>query len=157
MKKTIAFLIAAIVLMASSLCLAAGSSVTQTYATIKNSNTATLTLDWVSDDGDGSATAAVNTANMAAIKGMWLVKVRCVPSQAAAKPTTLYDVTITDANGLDIMGGTLADRTIVAGGDQAVPLTGAVYGPTPITDTISLNVTNAGNSKTGSVILYLTR
>jgi len=155
MKKL--FLIALVILCLSPILVySAGSSVIQTPKIINDINS-TLSLSWTSDDATGAVSAAISAENMAFVLGKWITKVRCVPSQGAAKPTTLYDVTIKDSNGLDVMGGSLEDRTIVAGGDQALPYVGNAYGPTQVVDSLTLNVTNAGNSKTGIVILDLSR
>lgn len=156
MKKI--FLIALILFFLTGNAFAAGSSVTQTYAIVgSNTGMATLTLEWTSDDATGEVSAATSTANTEAITGKYIAKVKCIPGSGATQPTDLYDVTLTDADSQDVMGGTLANRTNAAGGDMAVPLVGAVYGGAPITGALTVNVTNAGNSKTGKIVIYLSR
>jgi hypothetical protein len=77
----------------------------------------------------------------------------CIPGTSGDAPTTLYDVTITNADATDILHGVGVDR------------------PVPITDTgrihpslllgsvvntqLTLNVANAGNGKSGTVYLYI--
>ncbi|MEN6375532.1 MAG: hypothetical protein ABFD75_12260 [Smithella sp.] len=136
----------------------AGSSVTQTYTQVYSSegptNMSTLTLSWVSDDATGAVSATTTTAITDQIAGKYIVLV--VTDPGATAPTDDYDITITDANGVDVMGGALANRD-TANTEQALPLMGTFGGPRPIATALTLNVTNAGNSKIGSVIIYLSR
>ncbi len=155
MKKYILLLAILIMFLATSLAIGAGSSVTQTYAIIGiNTNISTLTLVWTSDDATGAVSAATSAAVTAAIEGKFIVMVVTDPSATA--PTDDYDITITDANEVDVMGGALANRD-TANTEQALPYVGVAYAPRPITGTLTLNVTNAGNSKIGTVIIYLSR
>ena len=136
-----------------------GSSVTQTYSPVYsaegNTNMATLTLAWTSDSVTGAVSATTSTAVTDLIAGKYIVLV--VTDPGATAPTDDYDITITDANGVDVMGGALANRD-TANTEQTMPaiLTG-LYFPRPIATALTLNVTAAGNSKVGTVIIYLSR
>lgn len=71
-----------------------------------------------------------------------------IPDSGTA-PTDNYDITITDADGFDVLQGTGANRD-TANTETAVPTTDSpVYGP------LTLNVTNAGNGGKGVTILYV--
>ncbi len=65
--------------------------------------------------------------------------------------TTAYDVTITDKNGTDILAG---------GGGNLATAADVIILPTeadqfPVSNTLlNLNITNAGNVKTGTIHLY---
>jgi hypothetical protein len=88
------------------------------------------------------------------IMGLWITKVRCYPD-GTDTPTALYDLTITD-NGLDVMGGNLADRTEATTGDQALPKIGDSEGPTQITGDLTISGEHMGNSKKVTVVIDLT-
>lgn len=64
-------------------------------------------------------------------------------------PTAAYDIVLNDADGIDVMGGTLANRSATAS-EQAVPLlmTG-VYGGRLVAGSLQLAVT--GNSVNSAV------
>jgi len=149
---------ALIFLIIPSLCFAAGSSVTQTYSPVYSSegftNLATLTLAWTSDDATGAVSATTSTEITNQIAGKYIVLV--VTDPGATAPTDDYDITITDANGVDVMGGALANRD-TSNTEQILPLIGTSSGPRPVATALTLNITNAGNSKIGSVIIYLSR
>jgi len=72
------------------------------------------------DDGTVPSTAT-STAITAAIEGMCIYEVITNPGDGAAAPTTLYDIVLNDADGIDLMGGTLANRSATAS-ERAVPL-----------------------------------
>jgi hypothetical protein len=64
-------------------------------------------------------------------------------------PTDNYDITITDAEGYDVMQGAAANRH-TSNTQTAVPTAKSVaFG------TLTLNVTNAGDTKKGVAILYI--
>lgn len=68
---------------------------------------------------------------------------------AVAAPTALYDVTVEDSEGYDVLQGAGADRSAAAQ-ETAVPTAKSVaFGP------LTLKVTNAGATKKGVAILYV--
>jgi len=111
------------------------------------------TFAWVSA-ADGSATLPSGLAVSGQIQ-----RVVTVPSATAA-PTTLYDVTLTDANGIDVLAGQGANlsATVAASVCPGMPLKdGTTVGIVPVLvdGILTLNVTNAGDTKAGSVIVYV--
>ena len=111
------------------------------------------TFDWVSD-GSGNATLPSRLAVSGEIQ-----RVVFVPSATAA-PTSLYDVTLTDADGIDVLAGQGANLSASAASSvcPGVPLRDGttVSVSTGVVDSVlTLNVSNAGASKAGKVIVYL--
>lgn len=115
-----------------------------------------LILDWVSA-ADGTVAVDIVTALKAThlnvpdrIHGS-LKMIETIPGLSGDKttlcPTNLYDVTITDSYGLDVATGSLADRS--------ASLAQAIYpaADIPIDDHLTLNITAAGDSKKGRIIL----
>ena len=54
------------------------------------------------------------------------------------------------------MGGTLLNRAATST-EQALPYVGKAYGPRPVAGAMTLNIANAGDSKSGTVIIYFAR
>ncbi len=73
-----------------------------------------------------------------------------VTDPGATAPTTLYDITITDADGIDVLAGAGADRSATA---TEYVLAASLGGC--VDSVLTLNVTNAGNAKAGDVYLYI--
>lgn len=99
---------------------------------------------WTSDDAAGTATKT--TDNVFAGK---LIHFVTIPDAVAA-PTDNYDITITDADGTDVLIGAGANRDTANTEQVASDLLGAVAG-----SKLTLNVAAAGNAKEGTVILYI--
>lgn len=148
MKKKIVIL-ALLALLIPSVLFAAGT-VTQRLDGIGR-DMWKLTFTCTGDSSDGSFPATdISATNMAYLEGKYLVKVTTNPGTTA--PTDNYDITITDANGVDIMGGTLANRD-TSNSEEALPYIGGVaYGPTPIPGTLTLNITNNSVNSAGIVV-----
>ncbi len=72
-----------------------------------------------------------------------------IPGAGGVAPTTLYDLTVVDADGYDVLQAAGADRsaTVV---ETAVPTKAS-----PVFGKLTLNVANAGNAKQGVAILYV--
>lgn len=132
----------------------AGSSTTFTYDDIGRIRK--VTMAWVSDDTTGAVTGTSKK-----ITGR-LIKAVTIPSGSAA-PSDNYDIAITNSDSVNVLGNvetTLADRSTSAtqevyflikdgaGTPQARALNPVVC------STLAIAVTNAGNSKEGTVILY---
>jgi len=107
-----------------------------------------ITFTCTADASDGSFPAtATNAANTAFITGKYLLKATTNPGATA--PTDNYDITLTDADGVDLMGGTLANRD-TANSEEALPYIGGLaYGPQPITG--ALTHTPTGNSVNSAI------
>lgn len=110
-------------------------------------------IAWTSA-ADGSATVATEP-----VRGH-IRRVTFVPGTAGSQPTNAYDLTLTDEHSVDVLGGQGANLSNAANSHVApgVPLkdgtTTHVAAPF-VEGVLTLNVTNGGNAKTGTVILYL--
>ena len=115
-----------------------------------------LTVSWVSDDTTGAVSGTTDKIVGRIIKGV------TVPSGSAA-PTNLYDIAITDEQSVDILAGckvTLANRSstnteevyFMVLNSDATALSMAIH-PT-VCNALTIAVTNAGNSKAGTIYLY---
>lgn len=159
MKKILSIAIFALIILAIPVMAMAAGNVTQSLKIIPNSDKAILTFSFIGDSGGGTLPATPTSATITEkIQGMYIIQVVTNPGLVA--PTTLWDVTITDDDGLDLMGGTMADRSETAT-QRAIPkidTTNGIFGGAIIPGTITLNITgNSVNSATGTVILYLSK
>lgn len=89
-----------------------------------------------------------------------LARVAFVPNTSSTQPTNLYDITLLDENGIDVLAGQGADlsnatATAVIPGVPLKDGTTTSVGPAQIDDKLELRVANAGSAKTGTVVLYL--
>ena len=97
---------------------------------------------WTSTAG-GAADLVTNEAYFGEV-----LSVVTNPDDSAA-PTDNYDITITDVEGYDVLQGAGANRD-TANTETAVPTAKSVaHGK------LTLNVANAGDSKSGTVVLYI--
>jgi hypothetical protein len=89
-----------------------------------------------------------------------IMQAKFAPGSAGVQPTDQYDVTITDADGADILdgfGANLSNATAKSfpnqsgGGEGAAALAFFPGG------TVTPVVANAGNAKSGTITLYLKR
>lgn len=128
--------------------------------------TVTMTLDSISDKHsvlkiaweahtDGSLTAVATDSNITAeIKGWSIILGITDPGTA---PTAAYDVSLTDAYGMDVFGLELYNRSATAT-EQAVPLMDAIYGARLVDTALTFDILgNSNNGATGDVYIYLTR
>lgn len=111
-----------------------------------------ISIPWTSDSG-GAATVAMVAGTDKPIFG-FIVQVEFVQGTT---PTTGYDVTLTNSNGTDVLLG--AGANIASASNSIVPITyNSVMNPVMcVSDLLTLNVTNAGNAKSGTVVLYVKR
>ncbi len=115
-----------------------------------------ITWKWVA-----SAAGAVSSASPDVISGV-LVGVTFDPGTPA--PTTLYDVTITDEAGVNVLAGALTggygvDLSATVTTHYAIctvnkESSAAVLGGRAVNDVLTLVVANAGDAAQGSVTLY---
>jgi len=120
-------------------------TVTVTTTTLSDIRAVKYSLAWVSD-----ASGNVNT-NPQTFRPGSLIQIKFIPDGGGTAPTALYDVVLTDANGIDYLGGTGANlsATVSTQTRVAAPL---IY---DATGTLDLNVSNAGVSKGGTVQLWI--
>jgi hypothetical protein len=110
-------------------------------------------IAWTSA-ADGTATVATDP-----VRGH-IRRVTFVPGTAGSQPTDLYDLTLTDEHSINVLGGQGANLSNAANSHVApgVPLkdgTTTHVVPPFVEGVLTLNVTNAGNAKSGAVILYI--
>ena len=112
-----------------------------------------LTIAWTSA-ADGSVNASVvdEWGETVKVSGI-LMRVVTIPSAVTA-PTDQYDIQILDNNSVDILNGAGADRSD-ASTEQMCPLVSSAVEVTIAATTITLVIANAGDTKSGTVYLYL--
>lgn len=103
-----------------------------------------ITWDWLSD-----ASGNADLVTTAAYDGV-IQRLVTVPDGGGTQPTDLYDLTITDGDGLDVLLGAGANRSNASTQQVASSSLGVVAG-----DTLTLNISNAGNAKGGVTHLYI--
>lgn len=117
----------------------------QTHRTIRR-----CSLAWTS-----SAAGAVQEILSPLLSGE-LLRVVFVPGAGGVQPTDLYDVTLLDEDGVDVLAGLGANRSNVTK-QQLVPLTGdgtTTNQRVVLDGTLDLRVAAAGNAKQGTLTLY---
>jgi len=150
MKKITLLLLCCLLVLCLVTQSQAAGTVTQTSTNVSKDVTQ-LTYTWTADASDGSVPA---TSSEQSYDG-YVVLVVTDPGSTA--PTDNYDITLTDGDGVDIMGGTLANRD-TANTEQAVPKIDAVYGARWVSGAITLTITNNSvNSATGEVKIWIVR
>ena len=131
-------------------------TITPVWNTTAKRETISLQVDWTSDASGDASLDTDNYTHMGFritdfIKGKYVVHCQTKPGTT---PTASYDIVINDTNSEDIFGGNLANRSNSVA-ETVFPGTGSVYGSIPITGHLTFVVSNAGNAKTGSIILHL--
>jgi len=118
-----------------------------------------LIISWTSGtDGASTTSYSTNDGTLSGtkitdfIKGRTLDMGEVVPG--ATTPTDAFDVVVNDENGVDLFGGGLANCSS-GSTTTSYPYDGTNYGTRPIVGKITPQVTNAGDSKTGSIILHI--
>ena len=104
------------------------------------------TWSWTSTSG-----GSVTYTTVAPVIGLIQREV-FVPSTSAA-PTASYDVTLADADSQDILYGKGSNLSATTAFDVILGTTGQ-RAPVAVDDYLSLTVADAGNKKSGKVILY---
>jgi len=139
MKRTLR--IAAVAVLALTADAWAAGTVTvaeETHSTIKK-----ITWTWTSTAGGAADLVTV---------GAYTGKIEALvtnPDDAAA-PTTLYDITVTDQDGTDVLSAAGANRSATV---TEIVLSGSLG--IVANDKLTLNVTNAGATKAGVCIVYV--
>jgi len=106
-------------------------------------------IAWVSGAGGDVS------GNAFTVKTGELRQVKFVPDGGGTAPTDLYDVTVTDANGVDILGGTGANLSSTTAAIK-IPVFGFQTDRLLLeTGDLTPTVAAAGNAKGGTIILYV--
>ncbi len=105
-------------------------------------------IDWLSDaSGDVSG-------NTFSVKTGELVEVRFTPDGGGTQPTDAYDLTITDADGTDILAGTGANLSNAAA-SAVVPVISTYFRRHLAAGLLTPVIANAGNAKGGNIVLLV--
>lgn len=115
-----------------------------------------LTVDWVSTTGGASTTSTADFNYMFRpisdyLQGRELNMAQTNPSGTVA-PTADYDGAVVDDAGQDLFGGNLGDRSATVT-ESSYTYDTAVYGSRFISGDLSIQITNAGAAKEGSITL----
>jgi hypothetical protein len=136
MKKFFSLFFVLVIVLSYSLTFAAGTCTQNTISVNKQLNETTFTCT-----GDSSDGTFPSTASNSDIDG-WILAVKTNPGTA---PTAAYDIVLNDSDGIDVMGGALADRSASVS-EEAIPSkSGIVKGP------ITVVITN--NSQASAVVV----
>lgn len=110
-------------------------------------------ITWTSTAG-GAAESTLNDEVGRYANG---IIVRVITDPSATAPTDNYDIVLTDATGIDVMNGQLANRD-TANTESAVPLVDnvdAIYGQAYAFGNLTITVSNAGDSKIGDIYIII--
>jgi hypothetical protein len=112
----------------------------------------TVLFTWIANSG-GTVPATSTLGNWPSYNAGCISKVNTNPGSTA--PTDNYDITLTDSDGIDLMGGELANRD-TANSEVAVPKVDTVFGCVVVTEAFTLNISgNSVDSATGTVTVYI--
>lgn len=114
----------------------------------KGAGVTKYTVAWVSTAGGAVSGNAVS------LKRGELIQVGYTPDGGGTQPTDLYDVTMTDAGGADILGGTGANLSN-ATATVTVPAIGTYFRRWLEGGSYTPVVANAGNAKGGTIYLWV--
>lgn len=93
--------------------------------------------------------ATDGSASLVTSRGYYGRVLALVTDPGATAPTDNYDITVTDAEGYDVMQGAGANRD-TTNTETAVPTTDSpAFGP------LTINISNAGDAKVGVAVLYV--
>jgi len=129
-------------------------SVVNSIASYPNRGLIVMEWDVTTAAGGTIVNDTTSAAITNAIRGYYVVLV--VTNPGATAPTDDYDLTILDAQGVDIMGGKLADRD-ETNTEQVVPEINSTAVPRVVDGALTLTCASAGNTKDFEVFVYLKR
>jgi len=124
---------------------------TLTLTTVSRSRPRKISFAWTSTAG--GAVSGNLTGRLAGT----IERVVFKPGTAGSQPSDLYDVTLLDEQGVDVLAGKGANLSN-ATTTQIVPLIGdgtTTDKPVVVNGTLELQVANAGATKSGEVHVYL--
>lgn len=79
-----------------------------------------------------------------------IIRLVTIPGTAGVQPTDQYDITITDEDSVDVLAAAGANRSNANTEQVAASSLGCVAN-----NKLTINVTNAGNAKSGTAIIYI--
>lgn len=129
MKKFLALMLVAVLCLIPVATFAAGTIVRTASDAVDGQSVTLLTYTMTGDAADGSFPAV----QAGPIDG-WIITVETNPGSTA--PTALWDLTLVDTDGADVMAGTLANRSATAT-ERVISPQPYVRGPVTITATNS--------------------
>lgn len=112
-----------------------------------------LTFTCTAGDAGAYPSTATSAAITTDIAGYYLTEVRTNPGTTG--PQAAYDIVLNDANGIDLMGGTLADRSNSASEAAPPAIATGVYWPRLIAGALTLVITNNNVASAVTVITVL--
>jgi len=122
---------------------AAGSAMTfteVTHGTVKK-----VKVAWTSDDTTGAVSGTTTNVYSGRILGAITV-----PGAGGVQPSNLYDIAVNDSDSVDVALGALIDRS-----NAATQFVAEASMAGLASSKITVSVTNAGNSKQGTLYLYI--
>ncbi len=159
MKRITALLAFVLVLafVSPSFGAAVPGSATQSLTSTRQGEIITVNFAFIANDTDGSMPAiATSTAISTAITGLYLFAMETNPGNVTVP--NAWSVTITNAAGYDIMGGTGVTRSTTLTQRVVPAVSTGIYGAALVDGILYLNITgNTTNSAPGSVKLFLSK
>lgn len=147
-----AIIVGLVLVMFATTAFAVDSSVTVKRHDV-NDNFEVVVFTWLANTVTGTVPATSTGEEWPDIRAGCITKVVTNPGSTA--PTDDYDITLTDADGVDLMGGELANRD-TANSEVAVPKMDTVFGCNVVTASFTLNLTNNSvSAATGTVLVYI--
>lgn len=108
-----------------------------------------ITVTWTGDASDGTVPAT----SIGVVRG---TLERFVTNPGAGPPTSNYDITLTDANGFDVLAGAGADRHTSTTEEGAVAL--GTYFQRTVAEALTFTIANQSQaSAAGTFTLYVKR
>lgn len=144
-KKFCATLVLAVAFVLPLLAAGTLTVTTTMYPGLNSANRVRYALAWTSTAGGAVSGNAFST-----VRGK-LLSVKVVPGAAAEQPTDLYDVTLVDTNGIDLLNSEGLNESNALG--EYIVFNPPIY--LDGTQTMDLVVANAGNAKTGIVYVWV--
>ena len=157
MKKLLRAVLVSVLLLLMVLPAFAAGTVTFSPFYNRENDLYIITISWTAGGGGAVTAVPFPTPISSNLQGRYIVEVITIPGTAGAAPTNLYDITLIEPYGTDVMGGSLVDRSTTAT-ERARPLpdptkySGLI--PGVLTFTL-INNTNA--SATGRAILFISK
>ena len=152
MNKTLIGAVTGLLMVA--VCVAVMAEGTVTVATYKLGTVARYDIAWVA-----STNGTVADEDTETINGR-IERVVIVPDTGATAPTDAYDLTLDDADDVDLLAGQGANlasnaNQSVCGGEDLVSgsATGAI--PFVVNGPVTVEITNAGSENGGTIRLYV--